>query len=187
MHADSREIEIAEILKESHVDRPVSEKKVRADQRLHSSSEEVSIAAAIDLVIDRQRADEAEDSTALVSGIVEVNRDEIEKEIASLPLNAFETEISNAIGDSRSGYLLRQLVFGKRYEKQIPLAARLEDTWINELAVDTDAATRAMADALARLPKTGFREEHVRLWEIANRLPEGHDRLQLLSPDEEFK
>ena len=121
------------------------------------------------------------------SGPKPIDRAKIEAEIDELPLAPFERPIAAAFGHSSEGALLRRIVLARRYEGYVDGSARLEDIYIEELARDAESALRVIADALKELPKSEYREEHVLLRDLSNRLPEGYLRLQELVPDEEFQ
>jgi len=112
---------------------------------------------------------------------------EVEKQIDTLPLAPFEETIARSFDSSAEGQMLRRIVLSRRYPQQVPNGPRLEDRYIQEMAGRPSAAIQSIASALRSLPKEEFREEHVVLRDLVNRLPEGYERLQEALPDEEFK
>jgi hypothetical protein len=112
---------------------------------------------------------------------------EVEKQIDTLPLAPFEETIARSFDSSAEGQMLRRIVLSRRYPQQVPNGPRLEDRYIQEMAGRASAAIQSIASALRSLPKEEFREEHVVLRDLVNRLPEGYERLQEALPDEEFK
>lgn len=142
-----------------------------------------SLEQAIHQVVGQAAAVRAA-GTSSVPGVLD--RPRAEAEIDELPLAPYERTIAAAFGQSREGTLLRRIVIARRYDGHVDGSARLEDVYIEELARDAESALRVIADVLRELPKSEYREEHVLLRDLSNRLPEGYVRLQELVPDEEF-
>lgn len=115
------------------------------------------------------------------------NADLVEREIDARTRTEEDKEIERAFPSSEIGESLRRYVLMKRYPDQIPGAARLEADYSNAMIADPAVAIQAIAQILEVLPKSKFREEHVTLRELADRLPEGHEKLQALVPDPDFK
>jgi hypothetical protein len=134
-----------------------------------------------------QREIVIEPRAPLADGPGPFDQDKTESELDSIPLAPYENTIVASFGQSREGLLLRRIVVGRRHDGQVQGSARLEDLYVEELTRNADSALRVMADALKELPKSEFREEHVFLRDLSNRIPEGYARLQELVPDEEFQ
>ena len=112
---------------------------------------------------------------------------ELEGQIDALALAPFEETIFRAFDSSPEGVMLRRIVLSRRHPERIDGGARLEDLYVQDLAQRPDAAVASIEAALRALPKEEFREEHVLLRDLVNRLPGGYERLQAALPDEEFK
>jgi hypothetical protein len=117
---------------------------------------------------------------------LDFHRSKVEAEIDSVPLSPFEVPILRAFGNSHSGILLRRIIISRRYPGQVQGSEKLEDITLGELGQDPETVARVMAEVLSTLSKSEYREEHVTLWDLSNRIPGVHSRLQDLSPDEEF-
>jgi hypothetical protein len=113
--------------------------------------------------------------------------EEVEQEIDRMRLSDDDRKMIDAFPASPAGNTLRRYVFMKRYPEQVPGAARLELDYFNGMMEDPTSTLQTIAAILKELPKSQFREEHVTLRSLADQLPGGHDQLQVLLPDADFK
>lgn len=111
----------------------------------------------------------------------------VEREIDRMQRTEDDREIERAFPSSVEGQTLRRYLLMKRYPDQIPGAARLEADYFNSMISEPSVAIQTIAQILEVLPKAKFRDEHVTLRELADRLPEGHEKLQALLPDPDFR
>lgn len=110
-----------------------------------------------------------------------------ENEIDQLPRNSSEDAMAAALGEGRHAVLIRRMILNRRNAGKVADGEKLEALYIGELTADVDGSVRVLSQALQNLPKSDYREEHLIIRELANQLPDGHQKLQALSPDEEFQ